>query len=85
MSPMVTDFRGGAGVRGQMSGQGLATPHSGVQTRSASSPQLGGGARESGGGAPRYPVWTAGGGDGAIVVDVGDCILQRRRRRRRPL
>jgi len=43
------------------------------------------GERESGGGAPRYPVWTAGGGDGAIVVDVGDCILQRRRRRRRPL
>jgi len=80
---MVTDFRGGASVRGQMSGQGLATPHSGVQTRPASSPQLGGGAgeRESGGG-PRYPVWTAGGGDGAIVVDVGDCILQRRRRRR---
>jgi len=39
--------------------------------------------RESGrAGGARYPVWTAGGGDGAIVVDVGDCILQRRRRRR---
>ena len=49
MSPMVTDFRGGASVRGQMSGQGLATPHSGVQTRPASSAQLGGRAGERGG------------------------------------